>query len=185
MSTTETLVADFPAQDEAAAIDVTAAPSDVIVTTPTPKMLGWEIAARVEAGDKARGRADQMYVSAGILLIEARSRVPDFSAFLHDHCNGLSRSRAYELIKIAEGKPEEVRSKNRARDRRRREKAARVRGSRTRGLSGKQPQPPKSQAQKALAEFKIAVDIWFAKMDDGAKREAVDYVTTKARVELS
>ena len=126
-----------------------------------------------------------MYVSAGILLIEAKSSVPDFSAFLRDHCNGLSRSRAYELIKIAEGKAEDVRSKNRTRDRRRREKVARVREPRTRSLSAKPPQPPKSQAQKALAQFKIAVDIWFAKMDDDAKREAVDYVKATARVGLS
>jgi DNA-binding Lrp family transcriptional regulator len=45
--------------------------------------------------------------------------------------------------------------------------------------SAKRPQPPKSQAQKALAQFKVAVDIWFSKMDDDAKREAVEYVIAK------
>jgi ParB-like chromosome segregation protein Spo0J len=44
-----------------------------------------------------------------------------------------------------------------------------------RSRSAKKPQPPKS----ALAEFKVAVDIWFSKMDDDAKREAVEYVIAK------
>jgi hypothetical protein len=33
---------------------------------------------------------------------------------------------------------------------------------------------------KALAEFKVAVDIWFAKMDDDAKRAAVEYAISVA-----
>jgi hypothetical protein len=144
--------------------------------------LGREIVARIEAGDKARGRADDMYKSAGLQLIEARARVPDFSVFLCDHRNGLSRSRAYELIAIAEGKADEVRLKNRTRDRRRREKAARVREPRTHGVSTKKPQPPKSQAQWALAEFRVGVDTDFAKMDDEAKRAAFAYVKSKVSV---
>jgi hypothetical protein len=122
-----------------------------------------------------------MYRAAGLQLIEARSRVADFSAFLRDHCNGLSRGRAYELIAIAEGKGNDVRSKARARDRRRREKAAGVRGSRTRRVSVRKPEPAKTEAQKALAEFKVAVDIWFGKMDDVTRRDAVDYAIEKAR----
>jgi ParB-like chromosome segregation protein Spo0J len=45
-----------------------------------------------------------------------------------------------------------------------------------RSRSAQKPQPPKSTAQKALAEFKVAVVSWFSKMDDDAKREAVAYV---------
>jgi hypothetical protein len=33
---------------------------------------------------------------------------------------------------------------------------------------------------KALAEFKVAVDLWFAKMDDDAKRAAVEYAISVA-----
>jgi hypothetical protein len=32
-----------------------------------------------------------------------------------------------------------------------------------------------------LAEFKVAVDIWFARMDDATRRAAVDYAIGKAR----
>ena len=50
---------------------------------PVPlEALGRDIVARIEAGDKARGRADEMYKSAGLQLKEARARGPDFSVFL-------------------------------------------------------------------------------------------------------
>jgi hypothetical protein len=137
------------------------------------------------AGDKAKSRAEDMYKSAGLQLIEARARGPDFSVFLRDHCNGLSRSRAYELIDIAEGKADEVGAKNRTRDRRRREKAARVREPRTQGVATKKRQPPKSKTQWALAEFKVAVDVYFAEMDDEAKRAAFAYVQSKISVTTS
>jgi hypothetical protein len=179
MRTTE-LSNDFAVQDEATA----QLSSQGGVPVPL-EALGREIVARIEAGDKARSRADDMYKSAGLQLMEARGRVPDFSVFLRDHCDGLSRSRAYELIAIAEGKADEVRSKNRTRDRRRREKAARVREPRTQGVATKKPQPPKSKAQWALAEFKVAVDTYFAKMDDEAKRAAFAYVKGKVSVTTS
>jgi hypothetical protein len=147
--------------------------------------LGRGIVARVSLGDRAKDRAEHMYRSAGLQLIEARSRVNDFSAFLRDHCPDLSRSRAYELIAIAEGKGDEVRSKARGRDRRRREKAAGVRGSRTRGVSVRKPEPAEPEAQKALAEFKVAVDIWFAKMDEANRRDAVAYAISRGRESLS
>ena len=35
-----------------------------------------DIVARVEQGDKAKDRADQMYLSAGLQLIEAKRRAP-------------------------------------------------------------------------------------------------------------
>lgn len=136
------------------------------------EQLGQDIVARVKKGDKAKDKADQLYLSAGLQLIEAKHRAPNFEAFVRDHCGGLSRSRAYELIKIAEGGAEEVRSKNRERDRRRRAKAARVREPRTPVTS--------SMSERALAEFKYAVDICFAEMDDETKRAAVEYVTARA-----
>lgn len=170
MSTTSS----FPAQDEVA-IPLTAQAG----VPETLEYIGRDIVARIEAGDKARGRADDMYRSAGLQLIEARNRVADFSAFLRQHCKGLSRSRAYELIAIAEGKGEDVRSNNRARDHRRRNKAAGVREPRTLDVSTPSHQPPKSQAEWALREFKVAADIYFAKMDGETKRAAVAYVNGK------
>jgi hypothetical protein len=179
MDITTKLLPDFQTPDEAVVGDPTPHEGGVSVT---PEMLGQEIVARITAGEKSAERASQMFISAGLTLIEAKRLVLNFKTFLRDHCNNLSRSRAYELIKIANGNSEEVRSNNRTRDRRRREKAAGVRGSRTPSSSAKKPQPSKSQAQRALAEFKAAVDIWFSKMDDSTKREAVEYAIASGGV---
>ena len=181
MDITTKLLPDFHEPDEAAAGAVTPHEGGVSVTL---EVLGKHILARIEAGDKSAERASQMYVSAGLQLIEAKRLVPNFKNFLRDHCNNLSRSRAYELIKIANGKSEEVRSNNRTRDRRRREKAVSVREPRTPSSSVKKPQPPNSQARRALAEFKVAVDIWFSQMDDNAKREAVEYAIASGGVTM-
>jgi hypothetical protein len=183
--TAEQIDKDCPAhfqRIEAAAEAATPLQGGISVTLET---RGQQIVARIEAGDKSADRASQMYLSAGLELIEAKRLAPNFKNFLRDHCNDLSRSRAYELIKIANGKLEEVRSNNRTRDRRRREKAAGVREPRTPSSSVKKPHPPKSQAQRALAEFKVAVDIWFSKMDADAKREAAAYAVAKSEAMAS
>lgn len=163
------------------------APQSGVSATPLER-LGREIVARIEAGDKAKDRADQMYKSAGLQLIEARNRVPDFSAFLRDHCDGLGRSRAYELIAIADGRrtTEETRARSRTRAQRSRaNKATASATSRTRGVSTKKPQPPKTKSQWALAEFKVAVNIYFAKMDEKTKREAIAYAISKGKENAS
>jgi hypothetical protein len=182
MDTTLKLLADFRTPDEAPA--AAAAPTLGAVSI-APEMLGQDIVAWIDAGDKNAERASQMYISAGLKLIEAKRLVPNFKKFLRNHCNDLSRSRAYELMKIANGESEGVRSDNRARDRRRRDKAAGVREPRTHGFSVKKSQPPKSQPQKALAQFKVAVNIWFSKMDDSTKREAVEYVIAKVGAKMA
>jgi hypothetical protein len=182
MDTTTTHSPDFRKQDEAGANALKPIESGISASV---EMLGQNIVARIATGDKNRAKADEMYKSAGLQLIEARERVPDFKAFLRDHCDGLSRSRAYELIKIADGKTEEVRSNNRVRDLRRREKQGGVRGSRTRVLSAEKPQPLQSQSELALREFKYAVDIRFPQMDAAGKRDAVAYVLGKSGVALS
>jgi hypothetical protein len=41
---------------------------------------------------------------------------------------------------------------------------------------------PNSQAQRALSEFKYAVDHWLSQMDDDTKREAVEYAIAKSKV---
>jgi hypothetical protein len=48
--------------------------------------------------------------------------------------------------------------------------------------NAKQEIEPKSQGQNALTEFKVAVDIGFAKMDEDARCEAVAYVIAKSKV---
>ena len=69
-------------------------------------MLGATIKAHIEKGDYALNKADEHYRSAGCLLKEARDRLKKegspFTAFLVTHSIG--RSRAYELIEIADGR---------------------------------------------------------------------------------
>jgi hypothetical protein len=44
---------------------------------------------------------------------------------------------------------------------------------------------PKSQKQRALVEFKYAVDHWLPHMDDDTKREAVEYAIAKSKARAS
>jgi hypothetical protein len=96
------------------------------------KELPEEIKSCVAAGEDAKARAKQSkaqskeaateaknkFVSAGELLIKAHQRTSNFKAFLKEL--GISRSRAYELIKIAGGDVEEVRAQTTERKRRQR-----------------------------------------------------------------
>jgi hypothetical protein len=81
---------------EASAVATTDLPLDVLAST---------IKARVEVGDRTAERAADHYRAAGLLLIEAKSRIAkdggNFADFIYD-C-GVGRSRAYELIGIAKG----------------------------------------------------------------------------------
>jgi hypothetical protein len=87
--------------------------------------LAKEIKACIAAGDeaqtrekKAKAEATQRFIAAGKLLIQAQDRAPNFKSFLQEH--GISRSRAYELIKIAGGEVETVRAETAERKRRQR-----------------------------------------------------------------
>ena len=57
-------------------------------------------------------------MAAGRQLIVAKSRCFNFTNFLRDHCTGLSRSYAYDLIAIANGKIDKVRANSKARTQR-------------------------------------------------------------------
>jgi hypothetical protein len=67
------------------------------------------INAHIAAGNKATTKAEEHYKAAGLLLLEAKKRLPiespgtTFSAYLVGQCN-MHTSRAYELIAIAEGR---------------------------------------------------------------------------------
>src|SRR5450432_2459737 len=67
-------------------------------------------AEQAETREKvAEEEAKQRFIAAGKLLVEARVRASNFRAFLKEY--GISPSRAYELIDMAGGKTEQVRSK--------------------------------------------------------------------------
>jgi hypothetical protein len=130
--------------------------------------LGKQIVVLVEAGDKAKSQSNDRFTSAGLMLIEAKSRVPNFKAFLRDHCNGLSRSRAYELIDMTLGKREKVHAKTNERKQRYR---ARVRS----GTDTKTASVLPTSASGALAAFKVAVNTWLPKMDEATRHEALAF----------
>src|SRR6516165_11771890 len=64
---------------------------------PSIEELGKQIVVLVEAGDKAKSQSNDRFTNAGLMLIEAKSRVPNFKAFLRDHCNGLRVLAAQRL----------------------------------------------------------------------------------------
>ena len=130
--------------------------------------LGKQIVALVEAGDKAKSQSIDKFTSAGLLLIEAKSRFPNFKAFVRDYCNGLSRSRAYELIDRARDKGDEVLAKTNQRKRRYR---ARVRS----GTDTKTASVLPTSASDALAAFMAAVNTWLPKMDQATRQEAMAF----------
>src|SRR6516164_2779741 len=92
--------------------------AEVSCTAPSIEELGKQIVVLVEAGDKAKSQSNDRFTSAGLVLIEAKSRVPNFKAFLRDYCNGLSRSRAYELVDMALRNRQNVRAKTNERKQR-------------------------------------------------------------------
>ena len=72
-----------------------AAPAPVPATSLVPlDVLGKEIVACANSGDKNLAKAEQLYKAAGLKLIEARDRTDNFKSFLKVECRGLSRARA-------------------------------------------------------------------------------------------
>ena len=89
--------------------------------------LGKEIVARVEKGRQYQDKAAEMFVSAGEMLVELRDRANKdklkggFKVAIAKYCKGLSRSRAYEILAVADGTKTigQVRSERATRERNR------------------------------------------------------------------
>jgi hypothetical protein len=73
-------------------------------------------------------------LSAGRLLIEVRDRLSNrqaFQDFLRDHCGGLSQSRAYEYIGMAEGRTTADETRAKTNERKHRHRAKKAAGTRS------------------------------------------------------
>jgi hypothetical protein len=73
-------------------------PSDAVLT------LARRVKTLIEKGDRAAEKAEQFYKSAGIHIKEIKQKEPAFWEGIVRHECGLGRSRAYELMAIADGK---------------------------------------------------------------------------------
>src|SRR5262249_24599683 len=71
--------------------------------TPAVLTLARRVKALVEKGDRAAEKAEQFYKSAGIHIKEIKEQSEDWETIVRDKC-GVGRSRAYELMAIADGK---------------------------------------------------------------------------------
>jgi hypothetical protein len=144
----------------------------------TVEQLGQEIVTNNDAGSAASKEAQNRWVDAGRLLIEAKSRVPNFEEFLRVHCNGLSRSWAYDLMKMARGEMREVLAKARARRLKHHEKR-KANGPRVR--SGTDTNSSSQLAQEILlAQFQNEFEIWLEQLDDETLKHAVSYVLRRS-----
>jgi len=70
--------------------------------------VGRQAKAHIDAGDKAKDRAEQQYLAAGLYLMAAKVRVQrtkglTWPLFLREHCP-VGRRRADEIIMIADGR---------------------------------------------------------------------------------
>jgi hypothetical protein len=88
-----------------------------IATTPDAAPLCHEIKTLIEKAQHAEAKAQQFYISAGQKIEELKKLFPDnWETLVKEQC-GLGRSRAYEILAIADGRAtvEEVRSGNKQR----------------------------------------------------------------------
>jgi hypothetical protein len=65
--------------------------------------LARRVKVLIEKGDKAAEKAEQFYKAAGIHIKEIKEQSDDWETIVREQC-GLGRSRAYELMAIADGK---------------------------------------------------------------------------------
>lgn len=153
--------------------------------------LAGTIKAHIAAGDKATSKAEEHYKAAGIHLKEAKERVKrtanlTWPAFLVSQC-GIQRSRANELIQIADGRTslEEVRERGRSKERSTREAARAYRhagqsSGKTQSDQGERNTGPPQKEQIETPERMDVFDRIIAKLknlDVPALREVENYLT--------
>jgi hypothetical protein len=104
--------------------------SGIVATDPTGQVstsideLVDRIRGHIECGVKAAEKADEHFKAAALLIKQLKEAEPtNWQALVRDRC-GLGRSRAYELLRIADGRDTvgETREKTNARSRRHHEK---------------------------------------------------------------
>ena len=96
------------------------------------EQLGAEIVARIEAAKKARDKAHDHEIAAGLRLIEARKQTgATFPDFLQKFCPNLKKSRAYQLIGIAGGKTTVEAERTKTAERVRKHRAAKAEAPKT------------------------------------------------------
>ena len=74
-----------------------------VITTSPVETLVRHVKALIEKGDKAAEKAEQFYKSAGIHIKEIKQQSEDWETIVREQCN-IGRSRAYELMAIADGR---------------------------------------------------------------------------------
>lgn len=107
------------------------------------EQLGASAHGHYKAAEKAQEKAEQQMMSAGLYLKEAQERLKrrkdmNFAEFLLKHCP-IGKSRAYEIIAIADGRKtvEEVREANAFRQAEKRQRDVNVRD-----VTDTQPEKP-------------------------------------------
>ena len=136
--------------------------------------LGKAIMTNWEAGRTAANQAIDRLRTAGAQLVEAKERSLNFDEFLRNHCNGLSRSWAYDLIEIGRGNIAAVRAKAVARKDRHRIRK-RIAAAKSSVRSGTDTNSG-TRKLSMLAEFKELVEVLFRVMDPETRQLAISYV---------
>jgi hypothetical protein len=90
----------FPKEDDNEDVDSSSTPS---ATPPAVLTLARRVKALIGKGNRAAEKAEQFYKAAGIHIKEIKEQSEDWETIVRKRC-GLRRSRAYELMAIADGK---------------------------------------------------------------------------------
>jgi hypothetical protein len=102
------------------------------VSAPTVNLLARKIKVLLEKGDRAADKAQQFYVAAGQHLKELKAQWPnEWEQIVREQCN-LGRSRAYEIMAIADGRTtvEKIRAVDAEKKRISREESKKIRPGR-------------------------------------------------------
>jgi hypothetical protein len=164
-------------------------------TASSLEQLGAEIVARIAAAKKARSKAHDHELAAGLRLIEARDKTgATFPDFLQKFCPDLKKSRAYQLIAIAGGKTTAEAERTKTAERVRKHRAAKAAAPkaaptdsplRNGQTDAKTAQVKNYSPEWLLGQVSYFVNTWFPKMDAAtlAKAKAMVAEWAPARVQ--